>query len=249
MTEKILDKFNEIKANAAKGDINAVELYLKYLSMFSEDETATIKSFTDSGNITDIENFNGQKRETLIKFMRFLTTAAPQPDSPSNPKQMPTGEMLSSLPLENGIDYVRERLDRSIDFHSRAASTSKRKFLNKKITVTIFSSLVTLFIALTPIFPSEYHVCEIVALVCSAVVTYFTIVNKVEQNKEDWINYRRITDLLKSERYLYCMKAGDYADNNRDRLLALRVENIIQSASENFFNRKINIHDENQKKE
>ena len=47
------------------------------------------------------------------------------------------------------------------------------------------------------------------------------------QLQENWITYRSTAEALKRERYLYLAKAGPYAEGDRHKQLAERLEVLI----------------------
>jgi hypothetical protein len=61
----------------------------------------------------------------------------------------------------------------------------------------------------------------------SAAVVVFEGVEHLYQFQSNWITYRSTAEALKHERYLYLVAAGPYADKNRHRVLAERIEGLI----------------------
>jgi len=59
------------------------------------------------------------------------------------------------------------------------------------------------------------------------VVVVLEGIQHIFQFQEHWITYRSTAEALKNERYLYLAKAGPYAGEDRDRVLAERVAALL----------------------
>jgi hypothetical protein len=66
-----------------------------------------------------------------------------------------------------------------------------------------------------------------IPVVLSASVVVLEGVVQLYQFQSNWITYRSTAEALKHERYLYLVAAGPYADENRHRVLAERIEGLI----------------------
>jgi Protein of unknown function (DUF4231) len=61
----------------------------------------------------------------------------------------------------------------------------------------------------------------------AAVIVVLEGAQHLYQYQENWITYRSTAEVLKHERYLYLAQAGPYAEGDRHRQLAERLEGLI----------------------
>jgi Protein of unknown function (DUF4231) len=61
----------------------------------------------------------------------------------------------------------------------------------------------------------------------AALIVVLEGIQHLYQFQQNWITYRSTAEALKHERYLYLAQAGPYADGDRHRQLAERLEGLI----------------------
>lgn len=124
-------------------------------------------------------------------------------------------------------DYVNNRLDPQIAYHSNRAVEYKQKYEFIQVSVIVLSALVPVcaLISNKPFIP------YIVAVIGSLQLI-LTSICRLKKYHELWIAYRGIAEALNKEYALFCTNAEKYASSDTPlQLLAEVVENAIQETT------------------
>jgi hypothetical protein len=135
-----------------------------------------------------------------------------------------------------GIDeetYIRERLDDQIDWYSKKSSSNKKLHYFFRIV----ELLITAVIAIMALLECFYFKFIIGALGISLTSLYsIHIFCKLQEN---WIEYRKTSEILKHEKYMFLARSGVY--NNPDissdipfKILVERCETVISHENINW---------------
>lgn len=132
-------------------------------------------------------------------------------------------------------EYLLNRLDDQIEWYSNKSGRNQKYFKHYKwaemgISATI--ALLSLFISECP------YIKYIIALLSSLIIIIVSL-HGLHNFHENWIEYRKTSELLKNEKYTYLNAAGVYRDlDDSDRFILLveRCESIISHENVNWAN-------------
>jgi hypothetical protein len=117
------------------------------------------------------------------------------------------------------IDATRERLEDQLQWYdSRAGKNQWRYKWLKVLEIAVAAALPVVAAVHSPVWVTGG---------LAAVVVVLEGAQHIFQFQEHWITYRSTAEALKNERYLYLARAGPYTGEDRDRVLAERVEALL----------------------
>jgi hypothetical protein len=131
--------------------------------------------------------------------------------------------------------YINERLDDQIEWYDQKSSSNQSRFKWCKWTEMALGGIIAV---LTPAITN----CELIKYIIAASSAGIVIVvalHGLHNFHENWIEYRKTSELLKNEKYTYLNKAGVYkelSDDERFILLVERCESIISHENINWAN-------------
>jgi len=116
-------------------------------------------------------------------------------------------------------DATWERLDDQIGWYDRKSGANQRLYkLLKLLEIAIAAAL--------PVVAGAHSSVWITGTLAVTIVV-LEGAQHLYQFQEHWMTYRSTAEALKHERYLYLAQAGPYADDDRRRQLAERLEGLI----------------------
>jgi hypothetical protein len=123
--------------------------------------------------------------------------------------------------------YYFEEWQKQQQYHSKKASQFKQR--NQILqTITVLGSLIV------PILLGVTDLPVIVPTIVSVVVAIATALENINKYGENWVSFRRTSELLKREHRMYMTRADVYANANAFEVFVQRVENIISEQNETF---------------
>lgn len=131
--------------------------------------------------------------------------------------------------------YINERLDDQITWYDQKSSSNQSRFKRCKWAEMALGGTIAV---LTPTITA----CELIKYIIAASSAGIVIVvalHGLHNFHENWIEYRKTSELLKNEKYTYLHKAGVYkelSDDDRFILLVERCESIISHENINWAN-------------
>lgn len=131
--------------------------------------------------------------------------------------------------------YINERLDNQIEWYDKKSSSNQSRFKRCKWAEMALGGIIAV---LTPAITA----CELIKYIIAASSAGIVIVvalHGLHNFHENWIEYRKTSELLKNEKYTYLNKAGVYkelSDDDRFILLVERCESIISHENINWAN-------------
>jgi len=126
---------------------------------------------------------------------------------------------VGPVPPPSEEDPTWERLEDQLNWYSRKSSYSQRRYKwFKLLEIAVAASLPVVAAVHSPVWVTGG---------LAAVIVVLEGVQHLFQYQEHWITYRSTAEALKHERYLYLAKAGPYAEEDRHRELAERLEGLI----------------------
>ena len=126
---------------------------------------------------------------------------------------------MAAVPDQEPIHVTRARLDDQIHWYDAKAGQNQWRYKWLKVLEIAVAAALPVVAAL--------HSPVWVTGGLAAVVVVLEGVQHIYQFQENWITYRSTAEALRNERYLYLARAGPYAGEDRDRVLAERVEALL----------------------
>ena len=131
--------------------------------------------------------------------------------------------------------YINERLDDQIEWYNKKSSSNQSRFKWCKWTEMTLGGIISV---LTPAI-TDYEFIKYIVAASSAGIVILVALHGLHNFHENWIEYRKTSELLKNEKYTYLNKAGVYkelSDDERFILLVERCESIISHENINWAN-------------
>jgi hypothetical protein len=126
---------------------------------------------------------------------------------------------IEAVPTPADADPTWERLEDQISWYDAKSSYNQRRYKwLKLLEIATAASLPVVAAVHSPVWVTGGLAAAIVVL---------ESVQHLYQFQEHWITYRSTAEALKHERYLYLATAGPYAEDDRHRQLAERLEGLV----------------------
>ena len=126
---------------------------------------------------------------------------------------------VEAVPAPAEEDPTWERLEGQISWYDQKSANNQRRYKwLKLLEIAVAASLPVVAAVRSPVWVTGG---------LAAVIVVLESVQHLYQFQEHWITYRSTAEALKHERYLYLAQAGPYAEGDRHRQLAERLEGLI----------------------
>src|SRR5215831_2255132 len=126
---------------------------------------------------------------------------------------------IGAVPQAAAEDPTWDRLEDQIGWYDRRSGDNQRRYKwLKLLEIAVAASLPVVAAVRSPVWVTGG---------LAAVIVVLEGTQHLFQFQENWITYRSTAEALKHERYLYLAHAGPYADADRHRHLAERLEGLI----------------------
>lgn len=129
--------------------------------------------------------------------------------------------------------YIEERLDHQIDWYDDKSLSHQRKYRKIKRAVIILAPLIPV---LSIFIKYEEFLFSIIIGVLGSLITILEGLLSLGKYQENYIEYRRICETLKHEKYQYLTRTGVYSEAAPFKLLVERIESIISQENLNWAN-------------
>lgn len=126
----------------------------------------------------------------------------------------------------NQEEYLKERVERQIDWYNRRSRWNKRWFISLQIVILIASAAVPV-IVLMPLVLAENMWIRIIISVLGSLTAVLTGITSLLQFRKNWIDYRTTAESLKSEKFMFQTKTGPYNADDDYSMFVERVEALI----------------------
>jgi hypothetical protein len=144
---------------------------------------------------------------------------------------------MSNAPIQNKSasnidDYLNERLEKEIKWHSNKAQHNKRRFRSNQIMIMMASAIIPIVNIL------EFGNLEtrIISSILGGLIIVITGISQLEKYQQNWLLYRTTAEILKKEKWLFKHDAGPYVNpTDKNRILVERVESIVSSETSKYF--------------
>jgi hypothetical protein len=124
----------------------------------------------------------------------------------------PASDALAELP-------AWARLEDQLSWYDRGAITNKRRYRQIKLLQLLTAAGVPVAAALSA--------TGWVTAGLGGLILVLEGLQQLGQYHDTWISYRGTSERLKTEKFLFLARAGPYARQGRERLLAERVEDLV----------------------
>ena len=136
--------------------------------------------------------------------------------------------------------YINDRLDNQIEWYDQKSSHHQMWFKILKSVAITFG----IFIPISSCFLHENF--KLISVILSSGILFCEGMISLFNHQKNWIEYRKTSELLKQEKYMYLFKSGVYRDEKYPNItLVERCETIISNENINWANLQTN----NDKKE
>ncbi len=120
-------------------------------------------------------------------------------------------------------EYIEQRVDDQIKWHSSNSQANKRKYKTMRTVVIGLSVLIPLFAVLiteqNPIF--KYLTGGI-----GAAIAFLEGMLALNKHQDKWTDYRATAEVLKREKFMYATKTGRYKEQDNAAAFSIFVETV-----------------------
>lgn len=128
-------------------------------------------------------------------------------------------------------DYISERVDGQIKWHSEKSKKYQACYKKLQIAQMILSSSTPLLSGFFMQWKCTPFLVALVGLIITIISGFLTL----NRYHEKWIEYRATCELLKREKYLYLMQVPPYGCNkNSEEVFVSNIESILYAENNNW---------------
>ncbi len=131
-------------------------------------------------------------------------------------------------------DYLKERLQDQLDYHSKASKENKNKFYSFQFLIILTGALIPIVNVVSP----AGDALRLISSILGGIIVVATSLLQLHKYHENWITFRSTQELLKREKFLYLNDAGNYANiesETKKRLLVENIESIVSTETLRYF--------------
>lgn len=136
--------------------------------------------------------------------------------------------------------YVEERLDDQINWYSEKSSSYQKMYKILKRTEIIIAALIPILTSITISLDELRSVMSWIVGTFGASISIIEGFLSLGKYHENWIEYRRVSETLKKEKYMFLTKTGVYKEGDASSTtfttLVERTESIISNENVNWAN-------------
>lgn len=148
------------------------------------------------------------------------------------------GESKGTYILEvrmNEEEYIKGRLDNQIQWYDKKSQTHQSWYKGLKILELTSGFSIPIFTTL------KINRFEVWVTILSGLILLSEGLIALYNHQNNWIDYRRTSELLKHEKYMHSTNTGVYSNETIPfKLLVERVETLISSENINWANMETN---------
>lgn len=137
----------------------------------------------------------------------------------------------------NYDEYKKNRVCDQIDWYNRKSGKNRKVFQTLR-TIQIIAGAMIPFLsgAILGIAPEKQMTSTIIVGALGVIVTIATGIATLGRFRENWIEYRKMSENLQREMFLYETEAGRYTPKNKSRfdLFVQNVESLLASENANW---------------
>lgn len=129
-------------------------------------------------------------------------------------------------------EYIEKRLRPQQKYHSEHASKAKKRFILLSVITLVASAIIPIITYLIDIIPL---IAKITIAVMSGISTVGTGYLSISKTHEIFIEYRLVSEKLKSIEYLYKTKASPFDNEDTFNTLVSVCENVLYSGNDKWY--------------
>ncbi|KDE32459.1 DUF4231 domain-containing protein [Bacillus altitudinis] len=129
--------------------------------------------------------------------------------------------------------YIQDRLEGQIEWYDKKSLHHQKNYRVMKILIIILAPSIPILSVLTKL--NSIWITLSIAL-AGGIITMLEGFLSLGKHQENYIEYRRICETLKHEKYQYYTKTGVYSEGDIFKLLVERTESIISQENINWAN-------------
>ncbi|XZF14084.1 DUF4231 domain-containing protein [Chitinophagaceae bacterium MMS25-I14] len=119
------------------------------------------------------------------------------------------------------INYIEDRVNPCLDWYDRKSKINKHTYFTFTISEIVLAALIP--------FISGMHEADAdkIKYILSLIGVILTILGGIAllgKYQEKWINYRRISENIKKEKYMYLMKVAPYDGSDAEEIFVKNTE-------------------------
>ncbi len=135
--------------------------------------------------------------------------------------------------MTDEFNYLEDRIESQRKWHSDKATTNKNRYYFAE-TITLVAGASIPVINVLDVLPSP--ALKFISASLAAFIVISAGLSKVFKYQENWLNFRALAEALKREKELYLYKVGDYdrEDEQREKILIERIENLLGTTTSQF---------------
>ena len=124
--------------------------------------------------------------------------------------------------------YIEERLNDQLRYYDKTANRAKRRYLQSRSVSVVAAAVVPVFVNLS------FPYVNIITTILSVLVVLLVSLESVFHFREQWVNARSTSEVLRKEYFQFTSSEGRYADFEEDskkpfRIFVGRVEGMIEA--------------------
>jgi hypothetical protein len=127
---------------------------------------------------------------------------------------------MTVQPVEDSeVSPTWDRLEDQLGWYDRKSVAAQQAYKRVKLSQLIVGAIVPVVAAL-----------QVPAAVTASLAAFVVVAEGAQQLYQwqtNWVLYRSTAETLKHEKYLYLAAAGPYSTDDRDRVLAERLEGLV----------------------
>ena len=127
---------------------------------------------------------------------------------------------MTVQPVEDGeVSPTWDRLEDQLGWYDRKSVAAQQAYKRVKLSQLIIGAAVPVFAGL-----------QVSAAITATLAAYVVVAEGAQQLYQwqtNWVLYRATAEALKHEKYLYLAAAGPYSTDDRQRVLAERLEGLV----------------------
>lgn len=132
----------------------------------------------------------------------------------------------------NDIEYIENRLQKQQQYHSKKSSEFKRCYITLSVITLSLSAAIPVITYLTDLCPLIVKMLISLLSGGATVITGFLSLTKMQ---EIYVEYRIISERLKSLEFLYKTKTPPFNKEDAFELLVFECENIISQGTNKWY--------------
>lgn len=131
-------------------------------------------------------------------------------------------------------EYMEDRVNGQYDYLSNAAANAKRKYHILKALEICFAAAIPFLSAMMS--PNSSWYMKVIVGFFGVAITFCSGMLMLFKYHENWVNFRGSAEALKSEKFLFLTRSGQYKSRNAEAMFMERIEIILGQENQKWQN-------------